>query len=420
MKKIILKNGLRLILAPEKSGTTATVLVLVEAGSEYETKKQNGISHFLEHLVFKGTTKRPTAAIIASELDSLGAICNAFTGQEYTGYWAKIQSGKVKNVLDIVSDLYLNPIFNAEEIDKERGVIIEEINLHEDMPMRRIQDLFTQLMYGDQPAGWDVGGEKNIIRTLQRDDFVVYRAKHYIAPATNVVIAGNFHEAEVVKMIKDTFGHLPRKKKVIKTKTKEAQKKPQLLLKHKESDQTHLVLGVRAFDTFDSRRWALQVLANHLGGGMSSRLFQRVREELGAAYYVRAGADLSLDHGYLGISAGVDHKKMDDVLKAILEECIKLKTQPISLADLKKTKDHLIGNFLISLDTSDEVANFYGGQEIMTGKVTEPRKVIKKIQAVTAKEVQDVAKFIFQNKKLNMTIIGPLKDKAHLEKLLRF
>ena len=420
MKKIILSNGLRLILAPEKTGTTVTVLILVEAGSEYEIKKQNGISHFLEHLVFKGTKKRPTSAIISSELDSMGAVYNAFTDQEYTGYWAKIQSGKVHEILDIVSDLYLNPIFDSNEIQKERGVIIEEINLYEDMPMRRVHDLFTQLLYGDQPAGWDIGGEKDVIRTLQREDFVNYRTKHYIAPATTVVVAGNFKEAEVMKAVTTTFGHLPKEKKVIKPKTKESQKKPEIFLKHKKSDQTHLVFGVRAFDIFDNRRWAIQVLANHLGGGMSSRLFQRVREELGAAYYVRAGASLSLDHGVLAISAGIDHKKIDDVMKAIIDECNKLKNQLISPRDLKKTKDHLVGNFLVGLDTSDEVANFYGGQEIMTGMVAGPEEVIKKIQAGTAVDVKKVAQFIFKNEKLNLAVIGPFKEKGRLQKLLTF
>jgi predicted Zn-dependent peptidase len=420
MKKIILPNGLRLILAPEKSGTTATVLILVEAGSEYETKKQNGISHFLEHLVFKGTKKRPSPGMISSELDSLGAVYNAFTDQEYTGYWAKIQCGKVKEILEIVSDLYLNPIFNAAEIQKEKGVIIEEINLYEDMPMRRVHDLFTRLLYGDQPAGWDIAGEKNIVRSLSREDFINYRSKHYIAPATTVVVSGNFRESEVTKAVRQTFGHLPRRKKIVKPKTRESQKHPEIFLQHKKSDQTHLVLGVRAFPILDSRRWPLMVLANYLGGGMSSRLFQRVREELGAAYYVRAGVSLSIDHGVLAVSAGIDHRKMKEVLEAIIDECNKLKTNLISSGKLKKTKDHLVGNILVGLDTSDEVANFFGSQEIMTGKVATPEQIIKKIKSVTAEEIQEVAHFVFRNDRLNLAVIGPFKNKKHLRKSLVF
>ncbi len=420
MKKILLSNGLRLILAPEKAGTTATVLILVEAGSEYEKKEQNGISHFLEHLVFKGTTKRPTAKVIASELDGMGAVYNAFTGQEYTGYWAKIQSGKVGEILDIVSDLYLNPLFNAEEIQKERGVIIEEINMIEDTPMRRVHDLFGALLYGDQPAGWQISGEKEVVLALQREDFIHYRTKHYIAPATTVVIAGSFDEKKVLAEVKKTFGHLPKSKKVKKMKTRESQKNPQVSLKFKDSDQTHLVLGVRAFSIFDSRRHALQVLANYLGGGMSSRLFQRVREELGAAYYVHASSDLSLDHGYFAISAGVDHRKIDQVIRAITEECARMTKELISPQDLKRTKDHLLGSFLVGLDTSDEVANFYGGQEIMTGEVLAPEQIMKKIKAVTAEEVRRVAKSVFKNEKLNLAVIGPLKDEEMLRILLRF
>lgn len=420
MKKVILPNGLRIVLAPEKAGTTVTVLILVQAGSEYEVKEQNGISHFLEHLVFKGTTKRPTARVIASELDGMGAVYNAFTGQEYTGYWAKIQSGKVGEILDIVSDLYLNPLFNAEEIQKERGVIIEEINMIEDTPMRRVHDLFGALLYGDQPAGWQISGQKEVILRLQREDFIRYRTKHYIAPATTVVIAGSFDEKKVLAEVKKTFGHLPKGKKVQKLKTRESQKAPQISLKFKESDQTHLVLGVRAFSIFDSRRHALQILANYLGGGMSSRLFQRVREELGAAYYVHASSDLSLDRGYFAISSGVDHRKIDQVIRAITEECVRTTKELISPQDLKRTKDHLLGSFLVGLDTSDEIANFYGGQEIMTGEVLAPQQIMKKIKAVTAEEVRRVAKAIFKNDKLNLAVIGPLRDEEALRPLLRF
>lgn len=420
MKKIIFPNGLRLILAPERSGTTATVLILVEAGSEYETKAQNGISHFLEHLVFKGTKKRPTPRVIASELDGLGAVYNAFTGQEYTGYWAKVQSGKVHEILEIVSDLYLNPIFHPDEIQRERGVIIEEINMIEDTPMRKIHDFLGSLMYGDQPAGWQISGEKEVILELQREDFIGYRTKHYIAPATTVVVAGNFDSRKVLKDVQTTFGHLPKKRKNRKSKTRESQTHPRVFMKFKESDQTHLVFGFRAFSIFDSRRFPLQVLANHLGGGMSSRLFQRVREELGAAYYIHASSDLSLDHGHLAISAGVDHKKIEQVIKVVLEECRQLVDQRLSPKELKKAKDHLVGNLLIGLDTSDEVANFYGGQEILTGKILSPQQIVKEVRAVTVQDIQRVARFLFQDDRLNFAVIGPLRDEPGIKKILHF
>ncbi|MDO8664178.1 MAG: pitrilysin family protein [Candidatus Liptonbacteria bacterium] len=418
-KRKILKNGLRLILAPQK-GLAATALVLVEAGSEYETKRINGLSHFLEHLMFKGTAKRPRPGAIAEELDALGAEYNAFTSQEYTGYWAKAQKEKLLQILELVSDLYLNPVFNNEEIDKERGVIIEEINMYEDTPMRRIHDIFGELLYGDQPAGWDVAGKKEIIRRITKEEIIAYRNKHYIAGATTVVVAGDFNEAKITRLTENLFSGLGRGRKITKSKTKEKQSKPAVAVRFKESDQAHLVLGVRAFDIFDDRRHALQVLANVAGGGMSSRLFHRVREKLGAAYYIRAGADLLLDHGYFSVSAGVDHKKLELVIKAVLEELKRLADELVGADELKKAKDHLIGNFILGMETSDELAGFYGSQEILSQKLSKPSQVIDKIQRVTSDEVRRLARTIFKNDKLNLALIGPYRRTETFKRILRF
>lgn len=419
-KKITLKNGLRVILVPQASTLAATVLILVEAGSEYETKNINGLSHFLEHLMFKGTKNRPKQGMIANELDSLGAEYNAFTGGQYTGYYAKVQKEKIEKAVDLVSDLYLNPIFIPEEIEKERGVIIEEINMYEDTPMRRVHELFNALLYGDQPAGWDIAGRKEVIRVLKRDQFQAYREKHYVATKTLVVVAGAFDEKKVLGQIKKTFGHLKKLPALKKPKTIEKQSRPELSVKFKESDQSHLVLGVRAFDTFHKRRYALQVLSNILGGGMSSRLFHRVREDLGAAYYVKADSDLTLDHGYMSVAAGVDHLKIEIVIKTILEEMNRLTKELVPEKEIKKSKDHLIGNFILGLEGSDELASYYGGQEIITKKIKAPDEVIKNVKAVKAEEVRAVAKYIFQGKKLNLAIIGPYKNSESFKKILGF
>ena len=419
-RKLTLKNGLRIILVPQVSSLAATILILVEAGSEYETKDINGLSHFLEHLMFKGTKNRPKRGMIANELDSLGAEYNAFTGGQYTGYYAKVQKEKIEKAVDLVSDLYLNPIFIPEEIEKERGVIIEEINMYEDTPMRRVHELFTSLLYGDQPAGWDIAGRKEVIRELKRDQFAKYREKHYVAPKTVVVVAGAFDEKRVLRQIKNTFGHLKKLPAPKKPRTAEKQSKPKLSVKFKESDQSHLVLGVRAFDIFDKRRYPLQVLANVLGGGMSSRLFHRVREDLGAAYYVKADSDLTLDHGYMSVAAGVDHLKIEVVIKTILEEMKRLTAESVPAAELQKSKDHLVGNFILGLEGSDELASYYGGQEIITKKIKAPDEVIKNVKAVKAEEVREVAKFIFKDAKLNLAIIGPYKSEESFKKILRF
>lgn len=418
VKKIVLQNGLRVVLAPQPGSLAATVLVLVEAGSEYETKEINGLSHFLEHLCFKGTVKRPRPGMIAEELDSLGAEYNAFTSQEFTGYWAKAERHKLSQILDLVGDLYLNPVFNANEIEKERGVVIEEINMYEDMPMRKIQDLFMELLYGDQPAGWDVAGNKEVLLKLMREDFVKYRQEHYIAPATVVVVAGHFEEDEVLNQIKDFFSELPQKEKRHKPKAKESQKKPEILLRFKKADQSHLVLGVRAFSVFEKRRHAINLLSNILGGGMSSRLFHRIREELGAAYYIRSGVDLFLDHGFLAVSSGVNHPKIYEVISVILEEFKRLCTEIVPSAELQKAKDHLIGNLIMGLETSDGLASFHGEQEIMTGEPKDLEKAIATIKEVTAEEIMEVAKLIFKDDRLNLAIIGPYKNKAPFTKIL--
>lgn len=418
--KTTLKNGLRIITAPQKDSLAITLLVLVEAGSKYETKEINGLSHFLEHMCFKGTKKRPTALDISGELDGIGASYNAFTGQEYTGYYAKAEKHHLDRVIDLISDLYLNPVFDGKEIEKEKGVICEELNMYEDLPPNKVAELFDELLYGDQPAGWPVGGKKEIIRQLCREDFIKYRGAHYVSGSTAVILAGNFDEKEAIQKLERAFKDMSSGKKDGKLKTVEKQAKPKVLVFNKNVDQTHLVLGCRAFSVFDDRRFALDVLADALGGGMSSRLFQTVREKLGAAYYVKAATGYQTDCGVIYIKAGIDHSKIEVVLKAILEQVWDFTKKKISAKELKRAKDHLSGNLILGLETSDAQAMFYGEQEILAKSLMAPEALLKKIQAVTADEVMAVAKGIFDNKKLNLAVIGPMKEVEHLEKSLHF
>ncbi|MBI5401315.1 insulinase family protein [Candidatus Wolfebacteria bacterium] len=419
-KKITLPNGLRVLLIPQKDSLSTTVLVLVETGSKYETKEINGLSHFLEHMCFKGTKKRPKAIDISSELDGIGAAYNAFTSQEYTGYFVKIRNSHLDIGLDVVSDIYLNQLFEQNEIEKERGVIIEEINMYEDLPMDKVQELFTELLYGDQPAGWSVAGRKEVIKKLGREDFVKYHNANYVASATTVIVAGNFNEEQVINGVKKAFGGISTGAKSGKIKTVEHQEKPQVVLKHKETDQTHLVLGTRAFDLFDKRKYAIGVLSDILGGSMSSRLFQRIREQLGAAYYIHSSDDLMTDHGFLDVSAGIDHNKIDVVIEAVIDEFKKLAEKEIPKKELERAKEHLIGGIVIGLETSNRLASYYGMQEILEKEIITPEELIKKIQGVTAEEIQKIAKEIFKNEKLNLAIIGPFKEKERFEKILKF
>jgi len=418
-KKITLKNGLRVLLVPQKGSLAASVVILVAAGSEYEKKRINGISHFLEHMTFKGTSRRPRVGQIAEELAGLGAQSNAFTGQEYTGYWAKSEARKLPQILDIVTDLYLNPVFNPAEIEKERGVIIEEINMYDDMPKAKVQEDLAALMYGDQPAGWSIAGEKGIVRTLMKDDFLAYRAARYVPNGTLVIVAGKFSEKAVVKKIEREFGKLARATAPAKIRTQEQQTAPKIFTRFKESEQSHVALGFRAFSLFDRRRYAIEVLADILGGGMSSRLFKRVREELGAAYYVGADADLFLDHGVFGISAGIDHGKTEIVVRAIIEECRKLCDAVVPKEEFERSKEHMIGNLILGLETSDELASFYGGQEIMTKKIISPEAVIKKVKSVTPEAVRAVAQEVLRNDRLNISVVGPYRDEKIFKKILK-
>jgi predicted Zn-dependent peptidase len=419
-KKTILENGLRVITVPMKDNPTVTVFVLVEAGSKYETKEKNGISHFLEHMCFKGTVKRPNNFDISTELDNLGSRYNAFTSQEITGYYAKAQYNQADKLLDIISDMYLNPLFDEKEIEKEKGVIIEEINMREDLPQYKVQNLITELVYGDQPAGFDIAGPKENIKNMSQTDFVSYRNKFYTAPATTVVIAGNFEENKMVEKVKQIFSVMPKLEKGTKEKVKEGQLKPAVTLFKKETDQTHLVLGVRTFNIYDQRDITMDVLVGILDAGMSSRLFKKLRDEMGVCYYVDAGQDAYTDHGFFSISAGVDNSRVKEVITVILGELNKLKTEPVSPEELQKVKQNLAGTMYLGLESSDSLAKFYGKQEIMNEIIKTPEEIKAELEGVTAERVQVLAKEIFLDKGLNLAIVGRFEDKTEFEGILKF
>src|SRR3989338_3756523 len=276
-----LKNGLTLYVVPTKGTETATVLVLVRAGSKYETKKSNGLSHFLEHMFFKGTTNRPSPLAVTETLDRVGGADNAFTDKERTGYYAKVDAKHVELAIDWVSDMLLRPLMKAEEIEREKGVIAQEISMYYDTPTSYISDVFENLLYGDQPAGWDIAGTKEIISTFTREDFMRYLGLRYVASETTVIVAGNVKPAPTKKLIQRYFGTLKTGRAPNKPKVQERQKQPGFKLYPKDTDQTHFLLGVRTFSAYDKRRYALSVLATILGGNMSSRLFMSLREKYG-------------------------------------------------------------------------------------------------------------------------------------------
>lgn len=418
--KKTLKNGLRVLMIPMKDNPTVTVLSLVETGSKYENKENNGISHFLEHMCFKGTERRPKATDISLELDAIGSQYNAFTGQEYTGYYAKADAKHFKKIFDVITDIYLNSTFPETEIEKEKGVIIEEINMYEDMPHRHVQDMIMELLYGDTPAGWNIAGSKENILKMKREDFVNYKKLHYIPNATTLVIAGNIEPVLVMKEVNKTFGKVSKSKKGNKIKTIENQTKPEVLLKFKETDQTHFVLAFRSFDFKNKKNRILSILSGILGAGMSSRLFVKLREEMGVGYYVSAYNDTYTDHGYFAIRAGVDNKRVHEVLEAILKECKKLCEELVDEKELNKVKECLIGNMKLSLESSDDIANYFGMQELLKKEIKQVSEKEKELRKVTSKEVRDMARVIFKEAHMNLALIGPYKDKDNFIDILKF
>jgi len=418
-KKSTLKNGLRIITVPMKNTRTATILVLVGAGSKYETKEINGISHFVEHMFFKGTKKKPTPLKIAESLDGVGGSYNAFTGKELTGFWAKVDFKHLDLALDWVSDIFLNSKLEAKEIEREKGVIIEEINMYLDTPVSYVRDLWEKLLYGSQPAGWLIIGEKGNILNFDRRKVLDYLKNHYSALNTVVCVAGNIKSGLIEKKVGKYFKSIGEKKVLQKTEVKKKQSKPEVLLHFKKTDQTHFCLGVRGFNLFHSQRYAQAILATILGGNMSSRLFDAVRGKRGLAYYIHTSSETNTDTGYLVTQAGVDHKNIEKAIKIILKEYKTLRDRLIGREELQKAKDYLKGISSLSLESSDTQASFYASQELLEKKILTPKKKFQKIDEVKINDIKKVAEDIFQPKKLNLAIIGPFKKKGKFEKLLK-
>jgi len=418
-KKTIIKNGLRIITVPIKNIQSATVLVLVGTGSKYEEKETNGISHFLEHMFFKGTKKRPSTQKIAETLDRVGGSYNAFTSKEITGYWAKVDSKHLDLALDWVSDILLNSKFEAKEMERERKVIIEEINMYLDTPMSYVHDLWEKLLYGDQPAGWMITGEKEIIANLKREKLLNYFKNHYLAKNTIVCVAGNINPVATGKKIKKYFKSIKTGSPKIKIKVTEKQNRPQGLIYYKKTDQTHFSLGVRGYDLFHPLRYAQLILATILGGGMSSRLFISVREKSGLCYYIGTSSENTTDTGYLVTQSGVDNQNVEKAINLILKEYKSLKSRKVDKDELQKAKDYLKGGLILSWESSDVQASFYVSQELLEGEILTLKEKLKKIDEVTASDIQKVARDIFQAKKLNLALIGPFKDKSKFKRLLK-
>ncbi|HEY4694999.1 MAG TPA: pitrilysin family protein [Candidatus Nanoarchaeia archaeon] len=414
------KNNLRVLTTNMPGVESATILLLVGSGSRYETKKLNGIAHFAEHMFFKGTKKRPTAAEIASLIDGLGAEFNAFTSKEYTGFYIKAAATHLELATEVLADMLLNSKFDQVEIDRERNVIAEELRMYWDTPARHVGDVFEELLYGDQPLGWDTVGTLESLKNINREDFLSYNAKHYLGPNMLVVASGAVTPTQANKLAEKYFSSLAKKQGPSFAKVEFDQSAPEVKLKFKESEQAHLVLGVRSYPIGNPDRYKISVLNAILGSSMSSRLFIQLRERRGLAYYVRSGEEEYLDTGYLAAQAGVDPKNIEEAIKVILGELGQIARQAPSADELKKAKEYLKGRMVLALEDSQNVGIRFGLQQLLERKIRTLEEVSDEIDKVTGQEASAVAKKLFVNQGLNLAIIGPFKDESKFKSVLKF
>ena len=415
-RKEVLDNGLRVLFVPMQDAFTATVFTIVGTGSRYENEKENGLAHFLEHMFFKGTKNRPTAMEISRELDALGASYNAYTGQNQTAYYAKVSSDKIMNALDVMNDLFLNSILSEDEIKKESGTIVQEINMYEDMPAVDIHNVFEELLYGkNHPLGRPVLGPKENILSFRRDDFLKYLNRCYTSKNTAIVVAGKFPEDEVFEKIKTDFSSMRTGKKPDFKIFNKTQNEPKVSIKEKKTDQTHILLGVHTPGYDYKYRYALNILTHILGGGMSSRLFTEIREKRGLAYNVKAMTEFHKDTGVFAVQAGVEHENLKKVVELILEQLRDVVKNGVTEEEFNRVKSGFAGKISFGYETSDDIAQKFGIQEVVRDEIVLPEEILNRINNVKIEEVRQVAKELFVNDSLNLAIVGPHNDKTKSE-----
>ncbi len=413
-----LKNGMRIITVPMKDNPTVTVMVMVEAGTRYETRATNGLSHFLEHMCFKGTQKR-TCREIVHEIESMGAVTNAFTGYDYTGYFAKGRSALFPKLLDVVSDVYLNSTFPEAELEKERGVICGEIDMYEDLPQSKVQYMGLEAIYGDQPAGYTIAGPKENILKFSREDFINYHKDHYVSEKTVLVVAGGIDGATVEKEATKLFGGMKSAKRALKFLCKKKIGKQQgekIFIKDKKTDQSHLYFGLRSLPLGHKDGAAFAVLVGALGKGMSSRLSFKLRDEMGAGYYISADAMEADDTGIFEISTGTQPSRVPEVIDAVLHEIKAITTQPMGPEELAKTKEYLIGRLFMTSESTHARAEMMATQAIFHQPLKTPEDIEKEIRKITSKDVQNVAKKYLKIDQFHLAIIGPHKNSQAITK----
>jgi predicted Zn-dependent peptidase len=415
-----LPSGLRLLTAPMSHAQSVSCFIMLAAGSRYETPETSGIAHFAEHMFFKGTENRPTARDIGSEIDGIGGEFNAFTGKEYTGYYVRCAGEHRSIALDVLTDMLRHSKFDPEEIDREKGVIVEEMNMYFDTPRDYISGVYDQLLYGDQPLGWDIIGRKETVRAATRDTFLGY-VDHWYKPERMVIgVAGKIGgdlEAEIERLLGDLE---PAETGAPAPAAIPANGTPRVKIHTKASDQAHLCMGVPSYPLVHPDRYALQLLATVLGTGMSSRLFTEIRERRGLAYYIYAINHSYTDAGSLFSQAGVDIERIDEAITTTVAELRKITDEAVPPDELEKARNVAKGRFVLQTESPHGLVMFGLRREVLEGQATEPEEILAGLDAVTAEDVQRVAQDVIGGHGLNLALIGPFEQdrEEHFTQLL--
>lgn len=417
-QKTTLDNGLRLITDTMPHTRSVSIGFFMGTGSRYETEKQAGISHFIEHLCFRGTPKRPTAREISTTIESVGGILNGGTDKELTVYWCKVPQPHFHLALDVLADMLLNSRFDPADMEKERQVIIEEIHMGNDSPPQRVAILIDELLWPQHPLGRDTAGTKDSVAAITRDMLLDYLAVQYQPSTTVVAIAGDLRHQDIVTEINQTLGNWTDRQPHPGYPAYQEQPAPRLRVETRDMEQAQLCLALPGLSLFHPKRFSLDLLNVILGEGMSSRLFTEIRDKLGLAYSINSYVDHFLDTGAITIAAGVETKNVPVAIKAILEELSRLK-EIIPEAELDKAREFSKGRLLLRMEDSRSVAGWMGGQEILTGHILSVDEVMSIIDAVTTQELQQLAQELLTGDKLRLAIVGPVGHDESLEELLK-
>jgi len=414
-----LKNGLWIITVPLKGTQAVTVLILVRAGSRYESEKENGLAHFLEHMFFKGGKRYPNMQAVSSAIDSVGGVFNAFTGKEVVGYWVKLASKHLERALDVLSDMLLSAKFDPQEIEKEKGVIIEEANLYQDNPLFLIHDLFEETIFGATSLGRRIVGQKKYIRSFQRQHFLNYLKRLYVPQNMVICLAGQINHNKATNLIQQYFPFSSKRSK-LKHLTLFFKRKLSLSLKFKKTDQAHLILGFWGLPFDHCALPTLGVINALLAGTMSSRIFLSVRGKHGLAYAISSTLESYQDAGYWDVYVGTRIGDIEKTITLILKEIEKIKREKVSLQELKKAQEFLKGKLILNAEDSEFVANLFAQEALFRPrKIKTFPKIFKEINAVTPEMIKKLAGKLFRPENLNLAICGPYKNKRRFEKLIQ-